>query len=54
MPAASLTAIAAAHPTRDAAMAVAHASGQYTYQQIAEFFGVHFTTVGRAVCAARG
>ncbi|MGK2942182.1 MAG: transposase [Immundisolibacter sp.] len=53
-PPASLSAIAAAHPIRDAAMAAAHATGQYSYQQIAEFFGVHFTTVGRAVRVARG
>jgi len=38
---------------RDAAMAAAHATGEYSYQQIAEAFGVHFTTVGRAVRAAR-
>lgn len=53
-PAPPLSAIAAAHPARDAAMAAAHATGQYSYQQIAEFFGVHFTTVGRAVRKARG
>ena len=38
---------------RDAAMAAAHATGEYSYQQIAEAFGVHFTTVGRVVRAAR-
>ena len=30
---------------RDAAMAAAHATGEYSYQQIAEFFGVHLATV---------
>lgn len=39
---------------RDQAMAAAHATGEYSYQQIAEHFGVHFTTVGRAVRAAKG
>ena len=38
---------------RDAAIAAAHATGQYCYQQIADAFGVHFTTVGRAVRAAK-
>lgn len=44
-----LAEIAAAHPDRDAAIVAAHATGQYSYTQIAEFFGVHFTTVGRIV-----
>jgi hypothetical protein len=28
--------------------------GEYSYQQIAEFFGVHFTTVGRIVRRSLG
>ena len=52
-PAPPLSEIAATHSDREAAMAVAHASGEYSYQQIAEFFGVHFTTVGRVVRASR-
>lgn len=52
-PAAPLSAIAATHSSRDAAMVAAHATGEYSYQQIAEYFGVHFTTVGRLVRAAR-
>jgi hypothetical protein len=43
--------IAAHYPTRDAAIAAAHAT--YSYQQIGEAFGLHFTTVGRIVRAAR-
>ena len=39
------------HGDRDAAMAAAHATGEYSYQQIAKAFGVHFTTVGRVVRA---
>ncbi len=34
---------------RDAAMAHAYASGAYSMRQIAEFFGVHYMTVSRAV-----
>ncbi|MCZ4305723.1 transposase [Zoogloeaceae bacterium G21618-S1] len=50
----ALGAIARTHQDRDAAMVAAHATGAYSYQQIAEHFGVHFTTVGRVVRAARG
>ena len=38
---------------RNAAIVVAHATGGYSYQQIAEYFGVHFTTVGRIVRGSR-
>lgn len=38
----------AAHP-RDAAMALAFCSGQYRQREIAEFFGVHESTVSRGV-----
>jgi REP element-mobilizing transposase RayT len=41
--------IAARHPRRDDAIAAAHATGHYSYTQIADYFGVHFTTVGRVV-----
>jgi putative transposase len=34
---------------RNAAIATAHATGAYSYHQIAEHFGLHFTTVGRIV-----
>jgi DNA-directed RNA polymerase specialized sigma24 family protein len=30
----------------------AHATGAYSYQQIADHFGIHFTTVGRIVRGA--
>ena len=52
-PAPPLEHFAAIYPDRDAAMIAAHACGEYSYQQIAEFFGVHFTTVGRVVRAAK-
>ena len=34
---------------RDSAILAAYASGGYSYQQIGEHFGIHFTTVGRIV-----
>lgn len=44
-----LSQLAQRHADRDAAMIAAHATGEYSYAQIARFFGVHFTTVGRVV-----
>ena len=52
-PAPPLSKIAAAHANCEEAMVAAHASGEYSYQQIAAHFGVHFTTVGRLVRASR-
>ena len=52
-PAASLRQIEKESPDRNAAIARAHASGAYSYQQIAEHFGMHFTSVGRIVRGAR-
>lgn len=34
---------------RNAAIVAAYATGGYSYQQLAEYFGLHFTTVGRIV-----
>jgi len=34
---------------RNRAIVMAHATGAYSYQQIADYFGIHFTTVGRIV-----
>jgi len=34
---------------RDQAIIVAYKTGEYSYTQIAEYFGVHFTTVGRII-----
>ena len=36
-------------PDRNAAIAAAYATGGYSYQQLADYFGIHFTTVGRVV-----
>ena len=52
-PAPSLAEIASLHESRDSAIVAAYATGQYSYQQIAQFFGLHFTIVGRLVRAAR-
>ena len=46
-----LAAIAKRARVRDAAIKAAHATGAYSYQQIAEHFGIRFTTVGRIVRA---
>jgi transposase len=35
----------------EAAMAAAYASGGYTMDQIAAYFGVHYSSVSRAVTA---
>lgn len=53
-PAPSLAQIERSSKHRDQAIAHAHATGAYSYQQIAEHFGVHFTTVGRIARRARG
>ena len=37
------------HPDRSVAMAQAYATGDYTMQEIADCFGVHYATVSRAV-----
>lgn len=48
-PALSLQQITNVAPDRNTAMAAAYATGAYSYQEIADYFGVHFTTVGRVV-----
>ncbi|MES1949175.1 hypothetical protein C84B14_17598 [Salinisphaera sp. C84B14] len=45
--------IARSHATRDEAIVASHASGGYSYEEIADYFGVHFTTVGRIVRASK-
>jgi hypothetical protein len=42
------------HRDRNQAMASAYASGQYTMQAIARYFGVHYVTVSRAVRKTEG
>ena len=45
----TLTQIEKAAPDRNTGIVRAHATGAYSYQQIADHFGIHFTTVGRVV-----
>lgn len=52
-PAPPLARIEQAHPDRNRAILAAHDTGEYSYAQIAEHFGVHFTTAGRIVRAGR-
>jgi len=52
-PAASLQQIEKESADRNAAIVRAHASGAYSYQQIAEHFRMHFSSVGRIVRGAR-
>ena len=49
----ALDVIARTHPTRDEAIVACYASGGYSYSQIADYFGLHFTTVGRIVRACK-
>jgi putative transposase len=49
----SLEEIRRRYPNRDRAIRAAYETGGYSYQQIAEYFGVHFTTVGRIVRDSR-
>ena len=41
--------IAGRYPARREAMARAYQTGAYTMQEIADYFGVHYATVSRAV-----
>jgi len=46
-------AIAQAHESRNHTIVAAHATGAYSYQQVAEFFSLHFTPIGKIVRAAK-
>lgn len=48
-PAPSLPDIERHSENRNSAIVRAYATGAYSYQQIADHFGIHFTTVGRIV-----
>ncbi len=52
-PAVSLKKLAATCKTRDGGIVAAYETGQYSYQQIADFYGLHFTTVGKIVRKSR-
>ena len=48
-----LEVLAAENSNRDEAIVAAYATGEYSYQEIARFYGLHFTTVGKIIRAAR-
>jgi hypothetical protein len=50
----SLAVIERQSADRNTAIIAAHATGSYSYQQIADYFGVYFTTVGKIVRDGRG
>lgn len=50
-PAPSLEDLAARYAGRNAAIVAAYATGAYSYREIAEYFGIHLSTVGRIVRA---
>lgn len=52
-PAPPLGLIESWYKERNRAVVAAYETGEYSYQQIGKHFGVHFTTVGRIVRAAR-
>ncbi|MBI3061933.1 MAG: transposase [Deltaproteobacteria bacterium] len=52
-PAPTLKLIETRHKDRNRAVVAAYETGEYSYQQIGKYFGMHFTTVGRIVRAAR-
>jgi putative transposase len=53
VPAPPLELLASGYATRDAGIVAAYATGEYSYQQIGQFYGLHFTSVGNIVRRAR-
>ena len=52
-PAPSLLTITEQLPDRNKAIIRAYETGEYSYREIGEFFGIHFTTVGHIVRGSR-
>jgi putative transposase len=52
-PAPPLDALVLQYANRNEAIVAAYATGAYSYQQIADFYGVHFTTIGKILRKAR-
>ncbi len=52
-PAQPLKEIEKTSDSRNHAIVAAYTTGEYSYQQIADFFNVHFTTVGNIVRKAK-
>ena len=53
-PSRPLEEIEADYQDRNEAIVAAYATGEFSYQQVADYFAVHFTTVGRIVRSSRG
>lgn len=49
LPAPSLEQLASQYVDRNQAIHAAYRTGQYSYQEIGDYFGLHFTTVGQIV-----
>ncbi len=43
----------ARYEERNQAIVAAHQTGEYSYQQIGAYFGLHFTTIGKIVRVAK-
>lgn len=52
-PARPLEEWASRYEDRNEGIVAAYATGEYSYQQIADFFGLHFTTIGKILRKAR-
>jgi len=52
-PALALEELASRSKSRNEGIVTAYATGEYSYQQIADFYGLHFTTVGKILRKAR-
>ena len=52
-PAPALERLASSYKSRNEGIVAAYATGEYSYQQIADFYGLHFTTVGKILRKAR-
>jgi REP element-mobilizing transposase RayT len=53
IPVASIKQIAASHSSRDEAIVATYATGAYSYHDIADHYGLHYTSVGRIVRRGR-
>jgi len=52
-PAPPLNVLLSRYKKRNEGIVAAYATGEYSYQQIADYYGIHFTTVGNIVRHAR-
>ena len=52
-PAPPLEELASGYDNRNDAIVAAYATGEYSYQQLGDFYGLHFTTIGKILRKAR-